>query len=122
MDWKGLPITPQGPPATPEEKSILERIELRIATSKKLLRENRMTQGNLNFLIGFIRTQMTKLYGKDSETTKCFSPIRVKLDLVSITKKYSILILDIQCRKKKIKKNSCRILNHKKKPSVRNAT
>lgn len=96
MDWKGLPTTPQVPIDRVEEKSILEKIEWRIATSKKLLKEKRMTQNNFNMIIRFIRTQMTKLYGKDSGTTKFFIPITVKLDSASITGKASILIRNLE--------------------------
>ena len=90
MDLSGFPI--QASSATVEEKALLEKIERHITIAKKLLRENRMTQYNLNNLIGFLRAQMTKLYGKDLEITKYFRPITVKLDLASITEKASILI------------------------------
>jgi predicted nucleotide-binding protein len=96
MDWKGFPIPPQVPLPPAEEKSILEKMELHIAQFKKLLRENRMTQYNLNVLINVLRMQMTKLYGKNSEITKYFLPIRSKLDLATVIEKASNLINQLE--------------------------
>jgi len=104
MDSKGFPIPPQVPLATAEEKFILEKMELHIAKFKKLLREKKITQYNLNVLINFLRTQMTKLYGKNSEITTYFLPIRSKLELAAVIEKAYNLITQVEIFSIKSKK------------------
>jgi hypothetical protein len=69
-------------PATPtpvEEKAIIERLADRQKKMKELLHQNRMNVGALQMWIAFLRAQMTKIYGKNSDIIKYFPPIREKL-------------------------------------------
>lgn len=72
---KNAPDTP-----TPvEEKAIIERLTDRQKKMKELLHQNRMNIGALRMWISFLRAQMTKIYGKNSDIIKYFPPIREKL-------------------------------------------
>ena len=84
---------PQVPPSTnTEEKAILEKIEQRLIPMKRFVKENRMTQGNLQMLISFIRVQLTKIYGKDSDIPRFLTPIKEKLTPGSTAQIASALI------------------------------
>lgn len=92
MDLKNFASIPTIPTGSPEEKAILEKIELRLTQMKKLLGENRMNQGALQMLISFLRAQLLKIYGKDSEIPRFFLPIKEKLTPIEATKAASVLV------------------------------
>ena len=92
MSLSDIAMPPQVPPTTVGEKAILEKMELRLTQMKKLLMDGRMTQGNLQMLVYFLRDQMLKLYGKESDIPRYFLPIREKLSPVAAAEMASILI------------------------------
>jgi len=83
---------PQVPPTTVEEKAILEKMELRLTQVKKLVMDGRMNQGNLQMLRAFLRAQMLKLYGKNSDIPRYFLPIRERIGPVAAAEMASVLI------------------------------
>lgn len=80
-------------PNTPlEDKAIFEKLEARLLQMKKLLEENRMNQGALQMWIGFMRAQLVKIYGRDSDIPGYFLPIKGKLTKESATEIASDLV------------------------------
>ena len=67
-----LKVTPPSPQIA--EKAILERIDERLLRINKLLRENRMSWGAYQFWITFLRSQIAKIYGKNSDIVKFIPP------------------------------------------------
>jgi predicted nucleotide-binding protein len=67
-------------------------MELRLLQIKKLLAENRINQGALQMWIGFMRAQLQKIYGKDSEIPRYFLPIKEKLTPSAVKEITSILV------------------------------
>jgi len=66
--------------STPAEgKAVIEKIEERLQRIKQLLQEKRVQQGRLRMWINFLRTQLTIIYGKNSDIIKFIgsSPDRV---------------------------------------------
>jgi predicted nucleotide-binding protein len=70
---------PPNSPAPAEEKAIIERIEERLQKINKLLKENRISKDHLNMLIHFLRSQITKIYGQNSDIRNFFIPLREKV-------------------------------------------
>lgn len=62
-----------------EEKAVIERIEERLQKIKQLLQEKRVQQLRLRMWIIFLRTQLTIIYGKNSDIIKFIAPLREKL-------------------------------------------
>lgn len=92
MTLTDMPRPPQVPPTTVEEKAILEKMELFLTKMKKLLVDGRMNQGGLQILLGYLRSQTLKLYGKDSDIPRYFQPIREKLGPAAAAEMASALI------------------------------
>ena len=66
--------------STPAEgKAVIEKIEERLQRIKQLLQEKRVQQGRLRMWINFLRTQLTIIYGKNSDIIKFIVPIHGKL-------------------------------------------
>ena len=78
--------------ATIEEKAILEKMESRLIQMKKLLTAGRINQTHLSMLILSLRSLMSKLYGKDSNISQNFTPIREKISPAKATEIVSVLI------------------------------
>ena len=62
MDLSQFAVTSSSPPK-PEEKAVLESLQLRLATGKKLLREQRFLQGQFRMWMGSVKRDLKKIYG-----------------------------------------------------------
>ena len=84
------PVTP----STTEESAILERINLRLVTIKKLLRrnQNHMNPGAFKMLTNFRRVQMEKIYGKNSDVSRLFPVIKEELTPQAAFEKASVMV------------------------------
>ncbi len=68
----GSTATPQ-----PEEKAILEKLNQRLVTGKKLLREKKFPQGQFNMWMGSVKQELKKIYG--NEVLAQIPPIKDKV-------------------------------------------
>ena len=79
-------MTPQNTPVSSQtatsnvEQAILERMTERLLKMQKLLQEGRMNQVALQMWVLFLRANLSKLYGKDSDVIQLLQPIKGKVD------------------------------------------
>lgn len=83
---------PPKPITTDEEKAILEQIELRLAQAKKHILNGSMNHGYLQVLIVSLRTEIQKLYGKNTEILRYIYLIKEKISPVTAVEMASALI------------------------------
>lgn len=78
----------------PEDSAILERITLRVETIKKILHTNQshINPGALKMFRNFLRFQMDKIYGKDSEISRQFPVLKEEVTPQVAFEKASALV------------------------------
>ncbi|MBV5341964.1 MAG: nucleotide-binding protein [Deltaproteobacteria bacterium] len=79
MTLQNSPESSQATSSTVEH-AILDRMTERLFKMQKLLQEGRMNQGALQMWVLFLRANLSKLYGKDSDVIQLLQPIKGKLD------------------------------------------
>lgn len=96
MSLKDFEKTASVTPTQVEEKAFIEKLADRQKKMRELLHQNRMNVGALQMWIAFLRAQMTKIYGKNSDVTKYFPQIKEKLAPAEATQIASIIYARIE--------------------------
>jgi predicted nucleotide-binding protein len=84
------------PPSPSEERAVIEKVEEQLQKAKQFLRVNQMDRNRLNMFIAKLRTQITRIYGKNVSVSEELMPIRDNINPKIANEKAAALTLQTE--------------------------